>query len=53
VTNVLSVTFRPDGTTLLSPSAVNSLRLKHTQTSNNWFVITVNGVTGKTQVYRP
>jgi len=53
VTNVISVTFRPDGTTLLSPSAVNSLRLKHTQTSNNWFVITVNGVTGKTQVYRP
>jgi type II secretion system protein H len=53
VSSVVSVTFRPDGTTLLSPSAVNSLRLKHTQTTNNWFAITVNGVTGKTQVYRP
>ena len=53
VSSVVSITFRPDGTTLLSPSAVNSLRLKHTQTTNNWFVITVNGVTGKTQVYRP
>ena len=53
VSSVVSITFRPDGTTLLSPSAVNSLRLKHAQTTNNWFVITVNGVTGKTQVYRP
>jgi type II secretion system protein H len=53
VTDVISITFRPDGTTLLSPNAVNSLRLKHTQTTNNWFIITVNGVTGKTQVYRP
>ncbi|MFM8763958.1 MAG: Tfp pilus assembly protein FimT/FimU [Spartobacteria bacterium] len=51
--SVVSVTFRPDGTTLLSPSAVNSLRIKHTQNSNNWFTITINGVTGKTQVYRP
>jgi len=32
---------------------VNSLLLKHTQTTNNWFIITVNGVTGKTQVHRP
>ena len=53
VSSVVSVTFRPDGTTLLSPNAVNSLRLKHAQTTNNWFIITVNGVTGKTQVYRP
>jgi type II secretion system protein H len=53
VSSVVSITFRPDGTTLLSPNAVNSLRLKHTQTTNNWFIITVNGVTGKTQVYRP
>jgi len=53
VTNVISVTFRPDGTTLLPPDKENSLRLKHTQTTNNWFIITVNGVTGKTQVYRP
>ena len=53
VTDVISITFRPDGTTLLSPSGTNSLRLKHTQATNNWFIITVNGVTGKTQVYRP
>ena len=53
VSSVVSVTFRPDGTTLLRPDAVNSLLLKHTQTTNNWFIITVNGVTGKTQVYRP
>ena len=56
VTNVISITFRPDGTTLLSPSGTNSLRLiRHPSTSatNNWFIITVNGVTGKTQVYRP
>ena len=56
VTNVISVTFRPDGTTLLSPDLENSLRLiRHPSTSatNNWFIITINGVTGKTQVYRP
>jgi hypothetical protein len=53
VSSVVSITFRPDGTTLLRPDAVNSLLLKHTQTTNNWFIITVNGVTGKTQVYRP
>ena len=53
VTNVISITFRPDGTTLLRPDLENSLRLKHTQATNNWFIITVNGVTGKTQVYRP
>ena len=53
VTDVISITFRPDGTTLLRPDKENSLRLKHGQSTNNWFVITVNGVTGKTQVYRP
>jgi type II secretion system protein H len=53
VSSVISITFRPDGTTLLRPDLENSLRLKHTQTTNNWFIITVNGVTGKTQVYRP
>ena len=56
VSSVVSVTFRPDGTTLLSPDKENSLRLIRYPTNastNNWFVITVNGVTGKTQVYRP
>ena len=53
VASVISITFRPDGTTLLPPDLENSLRLKHTQATNNWFIITVNGVTGKTQVYRP